>query len=500
MKMSVEIEILPEPEISFAAGKVGVDPRAMMVRYGAADKSPGKDIRLGLVGAPAEIEIAKRWLAHLNLMSVAFERNGQRYRDWPGGQHAFGVNFALDDRFVRIVDQGRLDLAFAEPAQVRRFDALLDLFDGRIQSLFGDVHPDCIIVCLPDELADLKISNPRLSEIERAALERLQEEEEGEQLSLFQPTPEELSAAEELRTQAEDLLFRTFYRALKAHVISQPNAVPIQVMRRDTFLRPAVEGHSNATRAWNLSTSLFYKAGREPWRPAALPKNTCFIGISFHHLKRRDGDVVYASVAQAFSNEIEPFALKGSTIPRHQKRDRQPYLDETQAGELIRDVVDKYEALSGLTPSRIVIHKTSMYQPEEEAGFRSIANSRVPACELVWIRPTALRLVRKGMQEPWRGTLCTIGEEFFLFTMGYVSWWREYPGPYIPAPVQIGSCGETDIRQRAIEILALTKMNWNSSEGIGRYPITLSFAKKVGMLMAELPEDQIPNPSYRFYM
>jgi len=95
MKMNVEIEILPEPEISFAAGKVGVDPRAMMVRYGAADKSPGKDIRLGLVGAPAEIEIAKKWLVHLNLMSVAFERNGQRYRDWPGGQHAFGVTLHL---------------------------------------------------------------------------------------------------------------------------------------------------------------------------------------------------------------------------------------------------------------------------------------------------------------------------------------------------------------------------------------------------------------------
>lgn len=36
MKMSVEIEILPEPEISLAAGKAGVDPRAMMARHGAA--------------------------------------------------------------------------------------------------------------------------------------------------------------------------------------------------------------------------------------------------------------------------------------------------------------------------------------------------------------------------------------------------------------------------------------------------------------------------------
>ncbi len=500
MNLTIQLEVLPEPQLVFASGQLGVDPRVMMARYGAADKSPGKDIRLAIVGATSEVQLARQWLVHLNLMSAAHEKNSRRYRDWPGGQHAFGVAFTVDDRFVRIVDQNRLEMALQNPAQVSRFEELLDLFDSRIQSLFGDVRPDCILVCLPDELADLRISNPKLSEVERAALERLQDEEESQQLSLFQPSPEELAAAEELRTQAEDLLFRTFYRALKARVISQPNAVPIQVMRRDTFLRPTGEGHSNATRAWNVATSIFYKAGREPWRPSGLPKNTCFIGISFHHLKRREGDVVYASVAQAFSNEIEPFALKGATIPRDQRRERQPYLDQTQAANLIGDVVDKYEALSGMTPTRIVVHKTSMYQPEEEMGFRSIAHTRVPVCDLIWIRSTALRLVRKGMQEPWRGTLCLIGEESFLFTMGYVSWWNEYPGPYIPAPVQIGSCGQTDLRQRALEILALTKMNWNSSEGIGRYPITLSFAKKVGMLMAELPEDQIPNPSYRFYM
>ena len=43
-------------------------------------------------------------------------------------------------------------------------------------------------------------------------------------------------------------------------------------------------------------------------------------------------------------------------------------------------------------------------------------------------------------------------------------------------------------------------MNWNNSEGISRYPITLSFAKRVGQLMSELSENQILNPSYRFHM
>jgi hypothetical protein len=501
MSIKIEIECLPEPMLVFGSGKSGVDPRSMMARVGAADKAQGRDIQVGLVGAPAEVELARKWLPRLNTMAAACEKNGRRYPDWPGAKHVFGVNFAVEDRFVRTIDQQRLDEVLQSAAQVERFERLLDLYDGKIQGLFGDVRPDCIVVSLPDELADLRITNPRLSERERFLLEQLQEEEEGQQLSLFQPSPEELIAAEELRTQADDLLFRTFYRALKARVLASPNAVPIQVIRPETFLRPDSDpGHSNATRCWNLGTSLFYKAGREPWRPSGLPRNTCFIGISFHHLKRREGDVVYASVAQAFSNEIEPFALKGSTIPREQRRDKQPYLNKEQAQALIDEVIDKYEDLAGVEPTRIVVHKTSFFQPEEEEGFRAASDARVPACELVWIRSTALRLVRKGMQEPWRGTLCSIESEYYLFTMGYVSYWNEYPGPHIPAPIQIGLSGSGDVRERALEILALTKMNWNSSEGIGRYPITLSFARKVGMLMMELPEGQIPNPSYRFYM
>jgi len=37
------------------------------------------------------------------------------------------------------------------------------------------------------------------------------------------------------------------------------------------------------------------------------------------------------------------------------------------------DVLDKYDGLAGMPPSRVVIHKTSQYQPEEEAGFRRVA-------------------------------------------------------------------------------------------------------------------------------
>jgi hypothetical protein len=500
MSLTIKIECLREPELLFGHSVTGVEPRRVMTKAGAVDSASGEELSIGLVGPAEDIAIARAWLPQLNTVAIACEKNAKRYRDWPEAQKALGVRFAVDDRFVRPLDTERLALALNRTLPSEKFEDLLDLFDAKIQGLFGDVRPDCIIVCLPELIADLRISNPRLSLPERVALERLQNEEEQEQMALFQPTPEELRAAEDLRTQAEDLLFRTFYRALKARIMTHQNPVPVQVVRRETFLRADDDGQSFATRSWNLATSLFYKAGHEPWRPSDLPSNTCFIGISFHHLKRRDGDVVYASVAQAFSNEIEPFALKGSTLPHNQRRNRQPYLNEDQASGLITDVLDKYEALAGVLPARVVVHKTSDYQPEESAGFRNSAESRVPVADLIWMRSTAFRLIRKGTQEPWRGTLCTLGDESYLFTSGYVPWWDEYPGPHIPAPLQIGSSGSTDMRQRAQEILALTKMNWNSTEGIGRHPITISFARKVGTLMAELSDNQAPNPSYRFYM
>jgi hypothetical protein len=496
--VKVRIQRLPEPKLAFGAGEAAIEPRVALVVNGPADNRRVKEVRLGLVGSEEDVGAARLWLDRLNQFQAAKEGNSHRFRDWPGGEAALGATFIVEPAFVRTLEQTRFDLA-RQRNDKEGFDELLELFDGKITGLFGDVQPDCILICLPEDVADLRIMNPGLTPQERRALEALRREEEDDQLSLFAPSPEDLAAAEELRTKADDLLFRTFYRALKARQMMHANPVPLQVLRRDTVDRPDDKGQSYATRCWNLATTLYYKAGGLPWRPADLAPNVCFVGISFHHLKRGANNLVYASVAQAFSTEVEPFALKGATIPKDQRRNKQPYLMEDQAKNLLEDVLAGYEARAGVLPSRVVVHKTSTYAPEEEIGFREAVSGRVPACDLVWIRNTPFRLVRKGTQEPARGTFCTVGDEHFLFTSGYVPWWNEYPGPHIPAPIQIGASGETDIRQRALEILSLSKMNWNSTDGLSRLPITLSFAKRVGLLMAELSDNQNPNPSYKFY-
>jgi len=50
------------------------------------------------------------------------------------------------------------------------------------------------------------------------------------------------------------------------------------------------------------------------------------------------------------------------------------------------------------------------------------------------------------------------------------------------------------------EILALTKVNWNSCNFASVEPITLQFARTVGRVMRELPPDVPAARLYRFYM
>ncbi|KAB2912388.1 MAG: helix-turn-helix domain-containing protein [Dechloromonas sp.] len=376
-----------------------------------------------------------------------------------------------------------------------------ELEKAGIGGLNGDGGPTCIIVGFPEEIAELRMQNPRLSFAEQQSLKSRQREADDLQMSLFDSLAEkEKSAAAELFPQAEELLYRNFHRALKARCMAPRNAVPLQIVRRHTYITDEAK-QNDAIRAWNLSVALYYKSSNIPWQPADLSAGSCFIGISFHHLKRRGGDILYASLAQAFSTDTEPFALQGETLPDRQIRDKQPYLLANQAENIVRKVVQQYRARTGTMPSRVVIHKSSLYQPEEIEGFNSGCGGQVPSCDMIWMKPTGFRLLRKGDKEVERGMLASVEDQkLFLFTTGYVDWWREYPGPHIPAPLEIGAATKADMVQSAQEIMSLTKMNWNSADGMGRHPITLSFARQVGAVMTEIEDEREINPLYRFYM
>jgi antirestriction protein ArdC len=68
------------------------------------------------------------------------------------------------------------------------------------------------------------------------------------------------------------------------------------------------------------------------WRARPRTEETCFVGVSFHHLRTTRRHIVYSSVAQAFSSDGEGFALRGEAErDERRRRDRERLAEATRA-------------------------------------------------------------------------------------------------------------------------------------------------------------------------
>jgi hypothetical protein len=71
----------------------------------------------------------------------------------------------------------------------------------------------------------------------------------------------------------------------------------------------------------------------------------------------------------------------------------------------------------------------------------------------------------------------------------------------IPNPLEVVEhFGDSSAERVCSEILALTKLNWNTCKFSSADPITTSFSRQVATILKELPEDVVPATKYRFYM
>jgi hypothetical protein len=172
---------------------------------------------------------------------------------------------------------------------------------------------------------------------------------------------------------------------------------------------------------------------------------------------------------------------------------------------LASKVLSEYKRRNGAAPKQMVLHKSSRFTPEEHAGI-SRALTEVAVVRLVTIAPTSVRLVTHSAYPPARGTLLTVERDrHYLFTSGFVTELGTYPGPHVPAPVEIvfqDHPSRSTIYEAANEILSLGRLNWNTSDLRSSQPVTLGFARRVGGIMAEygLMHDADPDPNYRYYM
>jgi hypothetical protein len=361
---------------------------------------------------------------------------------------------------------------------------------GRLAS--RDINrPDVVLICIPESmLTKVRVVERKATEAERRRAKELERIRRSNQLDLF-------DMLDEVEETPEDFLKRDLRLALKAQALR--NRLPIQLVT-DALLNDAARNQDPATRAWNFSVGLYYKAGGVPWRLPPNGPDTCFVGISFHHLRTTQRALVRSSLAQAFSSDGEGFAIRGEGVPIDADQGRNVHLSKEQAIGLAQKLLIEYELRTGGTPLRVVLHKTSFFDAAEQEGFGTVLKE-IPIVSMVTLVPSQFRLLRYGSYPPKVGTICTVGRDrSFLFTSGFMPELETYPGPHVPQPFEVRCTGPESAIAAAQDVLNLTRMNWNTADIRGKWPVSLSFARRVGGILDEYGDEELTETSFRYFV
>ncbi len=465
---AIRCELFEEPTLEFASSRLHLCPKRGISIFGPRSLDMGArhpdSVRVGFIGSGASIDSARRWIDHC---ANGIDGDATNYR-FPGfrSDRGFFSDVLLEEDISERITTNEFDLLKAHRAKRDQFQATVDLLSDKIRLIAQrDSPPTYLVLALP---TDLVKSHGKVDYVEKG----------------------------------QGHVHRDLRRAIKAAAMKY--RLPTQILlQRTTEATPGSKGVDHLSKcAWNFFTSLYYKAGGVPWTPSGLEPGTCYVGISFHRLTGTSNRGYFTGLAQAFDEQGNGVVLRGQDFTWDTSHlGNSPHMPANVSEELIARVLKRYKDELKQQPRRVVIHKSTEYWPDERSGIRA-ALTGINQFDLVAIRPTDdIRLFRDARYPVHRGSHISIGDTHLLYTTGYINALQAFPHGHVPVPLKLTDHhGDSSIASVLKEIMALSKMNWNSANFAGLMPITLSFSKLVGEIMKELPDNVEPLPQFKYYM
>jgi hypothetical protein len=502
-----------EPKLRFAERVTGANPKRGIAEAGPIGELKIKPIiRMGIIGTADSVDQYSTYISRSSSV-IAAGLNARKkpfdpivHPDFPGLNRNLGfrVELRLERSHQRIIASKLLeqDLTPASAADqirnvVRRITQELTVLSDL------DPLPDVVVIVMPPIVQD--------------AIQHVGDEMRRRPAGALTPTEAFTKAMAKIESKTsqgfldfdfvpeeskDDRGYWNFHHALKARAMHA--GIPTQLIW-ERSLRGEQTSQDPASVAWNLFTGIYYKAGNIPWEVEGLPLNTCFLGISFFKTGLHASAPTHTSLAQIFSGHGEGLVMKGGKAIKKPRKG--PYMDAQIAHYLVDDALKLYALHHPYAkPRRLVVHKTSPFQPDEISGIESAAGSM--QLDLVSISAGSdFRFLRSGTHPPLRGTYVKLSDrETLLFSVGYVPEYGQYPGAKNPEPILLRHAGGDATRETLCnEIIALTKLNWNSCAYAAKQPITTLFADAVGSIVGEylaIPENERGEllTKYRFFM
>jgi hypothetical protein len=473
--LTFKIENIEEPDLMFGENGKAKDPRIGLIKYGPRTPE-GKphhiSMKIGLIGDNYSInEIQGFFKLMRDRIIPQKPKKSSELQKWkmpfPGlsSESPLNISMNLQKRWREIIKENEIASITGSENKNEIMEETVTLIEDKINTIYGrETPPDVIIICIPEEI--------------------------------YRKYASASSFKQMIQTEDSDL-----HNRIKLNSIIRK--IPTQIIHPNTLRWKKTQDLSDV--AWNLAVGLLYKSQKgHPWKLAEFELDTCYAGISFY--EERKTHASKAAMAQVFLDSGESFILRADqadeSIGKYQN-----HLTEQDAKNVVNKILKQYTLVRGSPPSRLVIHKTSNFWEEEKNGMLQASNN-IRNVDLITIEEEhPLRLFNYKCTYPiLRGTMLTPPDkkEYYLFTNGFVSVLGTYQGYRVPKPIVIKPDEHTvtPIEEIAKEILAFTKLDWNSSHFCKKIPVTIEVSRSVGGVLAEQEAKKLKeiDPHYYFYM
>src|SRR3984893_9568377 len=190
-------------------------------------------------------------------------------------------------------------------------------------------------------------------------------------------------------------------------------------------------------------------------------------------------------------------------MPASETRGRHPYLTANDAEELVAQSITAYRAHHRHVPARVVVFKTSRFRPEEAEGIDApLKKFGIEMADLLWVQESSpIAVFRDGNYHVLRDTFIDLNGKGLLYTRGSVPYYGTYPGLRVPRPLLLVPHENSDstISTLAKDVLALTKVNWNTTQFDQKLPAPIKAAREVGRILKHIEYGTAVSPVCRKY-
>ncbi len=484
----VELLHIPEPRLTFGFGQKLVDVRDGITLFGpfTQDKLTGQ-LNVGIIGPRVQRKALKDYLEKIH-KPVYNEKQELARPFFPGLEAAFGI-------CINFNNIPEIDVPLEEIAEYLRYTDghqrvhnLCNLYSDRLIR-YGkeeEMPVNVWFVVIPDEIylyGRPKSKIPFSEENIRLGLSKRQRD------------PRQGFLFDELNQLKDAYEFEVnFHNQLKAKLLS--SRIVTQIIRESTINYSELwkndkkieeERKFDTAKAWNISTTLYYKAGGLPWRLGDVREGVCYIGLVYKKLHTDEIDRNACCAAQMFLDSGDGVVFKGNIGPWYNPKTKEFHIKRVDAKDLLAQSLNAFKEKSQTdnNPKEIFIHAKTYFDDEEWEGFSAVTKGKAALVGVRICDDMAIKLFRDYTYCVPRGTVLRISaSKALLWSKGFIPRLQTQLGLETPNPLDIEVArGKQDITTVCKDILALTKLNYNACIYGDGLPVTLRFADSIGEVL-----------------